>query len=42
MSDGKNTEKVRGFWLDLLVTPALYIGAAGGLIGGYILGRVVG
>ncbi len=26
MSDGKNTEKVQGFWLGLITTPALYIG----------------
>jgi hypothetical protein len=43
MSDGKNTEKVQGFWIDLLTTPALYIGAGGGggLIGGFILGFIL-
>jgi len=42
MSDGKNTDKVQGFWIGLLTTPALYIGGGGGIIGGYILGSIFG
>lgn len=39
---GDNTDQVRGFWVKLLLTPAFYIGAGGGLIGGYVLGRIFG
>lgn len=38
MSDGKNTEKVQGFWVGLITTPALYIGFGGGLVVGVIGG----
>jgi hypothetical protein len=40
MSDGKNTEKVQGFWIKLITTPALYIGFGGGLVVGYVLGKI--
>lgn len=42
MSDNKNTEKVQGFWVGLLVTPALYIGVGGGFIAGYFVGKLFG
>ena len=42
MSDGKNTEKVQGYWLGLITTPALYIGVGGGFIVGYVSGKLFG
>ena len=38
MSDNKNTEKVQGFWVGLITTPALYVGFGGGMIVGTVVG----
>lgn len=42
MSDNKNTEQVQGFFVKLVTNANTYIGVGGGMVIGYVLGKLFG